>query len=271
TGGAWYDAGEDVWTVLGSGRDMWGEQDQLHYVYERLSGDGQITAQVTSIDVAHGPWSPQVSVLFSDMPDADSGGAGGDLRTVKDDSEYIWGGLGSLHYTYEPLSGNDLIAASVPNMVGFGEWMPAGLMIRETLDPDSRHAMMAVSPGYGAAFRWRPNTAEPPQSQGGGEATDVTPPVCLRIERRGDKFTGSYFSDGEWVRCGTATIPMERDVYVGIAVASQDEGQLTRATFDTSCPISAADVFDYGQINFVDFSFLANQWLEELPLMPHEP
>jgi len=38
-----------AWTVLGSGANIWGTTDAFHYVYQSLSGDGQIIARVVSM------------------------------------------------------------------------------------------------------------------------------------------------------------------------------------------------------------------------------
>jgi uncharacterized membrane protein/uncharacterized protein YdeI (BOF family) len=38
-----------VWTVKGSGTDIWGTSDQFHFVYWTLPGDGTITARVASV------------------------------------------------------------------------------------------------------------------------------------------------------------------------------------------------------------------------------
>ncbi len=37
-----------TWTVLGGGTDIWGTSDQFHYVWQTSSGDGSISAQLTS-------------------------------------------------------------------------------------------------------------------------------------------------------------------------------------------------------------------------------
>src|SRR5439155_7789207 len=45
-GSASYNGG--TYTVAGSGSDIWSASDQFRYVYEPLTGDGTITARVTS-------------------------------------------------------------------------------------------------------------------------------------------------------------------------------------------------------------------------------
>jgi type II secretory pathway pseudopilin PulG len=46
----------DIWTVVGSGVDIWDYTDEFHYVYQALSGDGQIVARVRSITNTD-PWA----------------------------------------------------------------------------------------------------------------------------------------------------------------------------------------------------------------------
>ena len=46
----------DTWTVVGSGVDIWDNTDEFHYVYQSLSGDGQIVARVVSMTNTD-PWA----------------------------------------------------------------------------------------------------------------------------------------------------------------------------------------------------------------------
>jgi hypothetical protein len=46
-GGASYDAG--TFTLSGSGADIWGSADGFHFVYQPMSGDGEIVARVASV------------------------------------------------------------------------------------------------------------------------------------------------------------------------------------------------------------------------------
>ena len=45
-----------VFTVTGSGYDIWGTTDEFRFAYQRVTGDTQITARVTSLEGAHA-WS----------------------------------------------------------------------------------------------------------------------------------------------------------------------------------------------------------------------
>ncbi|MHC4207623.1 MAG: PA14 domain-containing protein, partial [Planctomycetota bacterium] len=62
------------------------------------------------------------------------------------------------HFAYKMLAGAGTIVARVMSVDNTDAWAKAGVMIRETLDPDSSHAMMVVTPGSGASFQRRPGT-----------------------------------------------------------------------------------------------------------------
>lgn len=51
-GSASYDGGTGTYAVNGSGADIWGADDQFHFVYRPWTGDGQITAHVASVENA---------------------------------------------------------------------------------------------------------------------------------------------------------------------------------------------------------------------------
>jgi regulation of enolase protein 1 (concanavalin A-like superfamily) len=45
-----------IWTVKGSGADIWGKEDAFHFVWQRVTGDVRITARVDSLTDTN-PWS----------------------------------------------------------------------------------------------------------------------------------------------------------------------------------------------------------------------
>ncbi|HCO96149.1 MAG TPA: hypothetical protein DIU00_19780, partial [Phycisphaerales bacterium] len=64
------------------------------------------------------------------------------------------------HYAFKTLSGTGSIAARVESVSDTDTWAKAGVMIRESLDPDSAHAMTVVTPGSGVSFQRRPGTGQ---------------------------------------------------------------------------------------------------------------
>ncbi len=55
-GGTTIDSAAGKWTLTGSGSDIWGTQDQLHFASQTLSGDGVITARVVALSNTD-PWA----------------------------------------------------------------------------------------------------------------------------------------------------------------------------------------------------------------------
>jgi hypothetical protein len=159
-GSASYNAG--VFTVAGSGADVWGTADALRLAYTTLTGDGSIVAQVTREDAV-------------------------------------------------------------------ANWTKAGVMMRESLDPASRHAFMLVSPGKGLAFQRRTQTAGISTSTSGFAGLA---PYFVKLTRTGATIAASISADGTaWSVVGTDTIAMAPTIYVGLAVSSHVAGTLATATF----------------------------------------
>jgi hypothetical protein len=68
-GGASYSNG--VFSVQGSGDDIWNNADAFHFVYQPFNGDGQISARVTSIQNTGGGW-PKAGVMIRESLSAGS-------------------------------------------------------------------------------------------------------------------------------------------------------------------------------------------------------
>jgi hypothetical protein len=66
----------------------------------------------------------------------------------------IWNTTDEFRYAFKRLTGSSIIAR-VDSITNTNAWAKGGVMIRETLDPSSRHAMVVVTPGSGVAFQRR--------------------------------------------------------------------------------------------------------------------
>src|SRR4030065_1103611 len=62
------------------------------------------------------------------------------------------------HFAYKTLTGAGTIVAKVVSVENTNAWAKAGVMIRESLNPDSAHAFACVTPGSGVSFQRRPGT-----------------------------------------------------------------------------------------------------------------
>ncbi|MCA1663670.1 MAG: hypothetical protein LC659_05280, partial [Myxococcales bacterium] len=144
---------------------------------------------------------------------AGSASAAGDTFTVSGSGDDIWNNADGFRYVYQPLSGDGSIVARVVSAGDTHTWAKAGVMIRETLAAGSRHALMAITPGNGAAFQRR-TTTDGISTHAPGPS--VTAPYWVRLARSGATLTGSVSSDGSsWTVVGSDTIAMGTDVFIG--------------------------------------------------------
>ena len=52
-----YDEVTETWTIRGGGTGIRDKADEFHFVYKRLSGNGELVARVASIDPPLSDWS----------------------------------------------------------------------------------------------------------------------------------------------------------------------------------------------------------------------
>jgi regulation of enolase protein 1 (concanavalin A-like superfamily) len=146
--------------------------------------------------------------------------------TIVGSGNDIWDQADQFHYVYQPVTGDIDVSARVASLQGSSPWAKAGVMIRETLAKDSRHAMALSSTGNGTTFQRR---IDP-----GGFCVFTSgpanaPPMWVRLVRSANQFTSYASTDGvKWTTIGTDTVPMGSAVFVGLAVTSHDA--LSRAT-----------------------------------------
>jgi sugar lactone lactonase YvrE len=181
-----------------------------------------------------GPWVCQ---------DLDSPGAAGSAIysggtfTVNGSGADIAGTSDAGYFIYQSASGDCNITARVVSFTGIvADWAKAGVMIRQSLDPNSKFSygdftrnvsggvqtfthLRRITTGGGAA-----------QNAGGGGA----PPYWVRVVRTGNYFRVYVSSTGSsWTSIdGDIPITMSGTVYIGLAVTSHQAGALSTAVFD---------------------------------------
>jgi hypothetical protein len=116
-------------------------------------------------------------------------------------------------------------------------------MIRETLDADSKHTLMALTGGEGGGmgFQNRQETGGSSFSSHGDPT--AAPPYWVKLTRVGNTITGYSSADGvEWVQQPDGTggdmttnpveIEMAADVLIGLFATSHAAGEIRTYTFD---------------------------------------
>jgi parallel beta-helix repeat protein len=141
-----------------------------------------------------------------------------DTYTILGCGTDIGGTSDQFHFAYKPLNGSGSIVAKVESVENTNPWAKAGVMIRESLDPGSTHAMVVVTPVHLIDFEHRPANDTISYH---GTRTDIELPYWVKLTRTGDTFTAEHSVDGvNWETIGSETIPMAGVVFMGLAVTS---------------------------------------------------
>jgi regulation of enolase protein 1 (concanavalin A-like superfamily) len=149
----------------------------------------------------------------------------------------IWDTSDEFRYVYKQLSGNGSVSAQVLSIENTDPWAKAGVMIRQTLEPDSKFAAVYITPGNGCRFQGRLTPVAEAVSDtpvATDEQIAITAPYWIRIERDGDNFNGYYSSDGaNWqaMAWNPQSIAMPTNVYVGMAVTSHSSNVFGKGKF----------------------------------------
>jgi endonuclease/exonuclease/phosphatase family metal-dependent hydrolase len=191
-----------------------------------------LSSVAASAQTALSGWTADVGAVGAKGSAAGSNGN----FTVHGAGADVWGTSDAFRIAYASLTGDGTVVAQVTSVEYVNAWTKAGVMMRESLAANSRHAFMLVSPGKGLAFQRRTATGGTSTSTSGGSGKAS---VWVKLTRVGNTFTAYRSADGvNWIQVGSDTIPMGATIYAGIAVSSHVKGTLATATF-ASTKVSA--------------------------------
>ncbi|MCC5839866.1 MAG: PKD domain-containing protein [Opitutales bacterium] len=205
----------------------------------RFSEDGSYTLRLTADDgYAQSTQEVQVLVgiepgvfLSTDIGNTNPAGSASEedgVFTLLGSGADIWGSNDAFHFAYSTLVGDGEIIAQVNYVANPGgdPWAKAGVMMRETLDANSRNVMVHRSASNGNRAQFRTATGASTSSSGSGNRPWV------RLVRSGNTFTGFSSVDGvTWVQLGSNTVVMPEEIYIGLAVTSHRNNFLTTVDF----------------------------------------
>lgn len=185
----------------------------------------------TSTDSAAVPIHVNTNTRTAPWKAVDVGKPGIPGHTSVTDGVYTLKGSGnwrehdSFHFAYRKLKGDGEIVARIDSITDVAPHNRAGLMIRESLAPGAREAMMALSvrgEAYVAVFYDRSET---------GAALSETPPIAglhtpywVKLVRTGNTITGYISQDGSnWTPVSSTELTGISEVYIGLAVEAAKE------------------------------------------------
>jgi hypothetical protein len=152
----------------------------------------------------------------------------------------IWNNSDQFTFAFKTLNGDGSMVARVVSIgPGTNTWAKAGVMIRDSLNGGSTHAMTVMTAnsdgtaGNGASFQYRATTDGASANNDSGAV--VKPPYWVKIDRMGDSLSGSYSADGKtWRSLGVPqVIAMTAPVYIGLCVTSHAVGEQRTCEFDS--------------------------------------
>jgi len=159
----------------------------------------------------------------------------------------IWETSDQFHFLFQNLSGDFDISARVESFTPAHLYSKTGLMIRETLDPDSAHIMFFVfssdeprNNNLGAyEMQFRPRSGDTCQAiypavlpPAPPEFPAAFPNSWLRVVRQGNRFSAYASTDGQtWKLYGEKDLPLANSLKVGPALTSHNPEQTAKASF----------------------------------------
>jgi hypothetical protein len=183
----------------------------------------------------------------TDFPGSHSIDANGAI-TMKASGWDIQDNADGMYFLAVPMQGDVTVTARIVSgptkTANQDTWNLGGPQIRATLDAGSVLAMTQAASAGRAQFKYRDTYDTSPQeededdSQAGHEGGRR--PLWLRLVRKGNDFSGFLSDDGKTFTLldggngGVHTIAdFPKQAYVGLALASHDDGQYSTAVFDS--------------------------------------
>ncbi len=226
-----------------------GGQQAMPFYYDNASGHSAATRTLGGIKR---DWSQHrlqsLSVWHRGYPRSDGSLTEGPegTYTMTGAGADIWAVNGieadEFHFAWKALKGAGAITARISAIENLADdtelhpWAKAGLMIRESLDPNSAHALLAVTGDQGIAFQYRPGDGQ--TSINDTQLPSVSQrPHWLSLEREFSGRMAAYHANDvngvpdTWTQLGSADVPMEADVYIGLALTSHQRYAKARAVF----------------------------------------
>ncbi|MGV7224591.1 MAG: beta-L-arabinofuranosidase domain-containing protein, partial [Nitrospinales bacterium] len=244
-------------TLYADVRDLW-QKENLGSYYNSFKidvlPDQVVIVKITGTSLP-GTWA-DTDVGETVIAGYSSYSASTDSFLIKASGADIWDESDGFHYVYQPMVGDGSIVARVVSVEQTHPWAKAGVMIRENLDHDAKHAMTVVTPVNGIAFQRRREAGAISYHTAG---SDFEMPNWVRLVRKGNIFSAYESINGNlWELIGSDIIDMCSTIYIGMAVSSHNSDELCLAEidnvviamlgdFDNDWDVDGFDLYIYSQ------------------------
>ncbi len=174
------------------------------------------------------PWkqadigSPQLegsACYYNDGPRFEVSGNGTDIFGYNDQFTFV----------YQEICGNKSMIAKVKNISADGDFAFGGVMIRQSLDSDSKYAAMLATNTKGVLYQARTETGHGTLY----EAHEGHPEIWIKITKQGNFLSGYISTDGiDWELNCELKIKLGGCYYAGLVVNSNSSNTLNVVNFE---------------------------------------
>jgi len=176
---------------------------------------------------------------------------GDDGYNLKGGGKDIWLAEDNFRFLYQKQIGDFDFRARIASLENTDEWAKAGLMVRQSLTPESEHAFVGITPSkVFVQFRPVPGDTE----SGPILSAPALPNQWVRIVRSGDKFITYHATDAKganWNMICVLKFKLKDPVYAGMFVLSHNVETTCKAEFRSvnlrplvADPTTATDIVD---------------------------
>jgi hypothetical protein len=128
------------------------------------------------------------------------------------------GGSDAGTYVWQTLIGDGEIVARIDSVKGGEKTTRAGVMIRESLAPNSKQVFVGVDGAAALRVVSRTGTGKSAVTKAAGKSSAAK--TWVRLVRNGQTITSFKSTDGkDWKRVGATTAPFKRNCYIGLSLS----------------------------------------------------
>ncbi|GCE10473.1 NPCBM/NEW2 domain-containing protein [Tengunoibacter tsumagoiensis] len=231
-----------MFSSLQSRRLLWRTGPLLIYLFSWLVAPALTTVSARPQEAFALPGSYQ-SADIGTVQTTGTADYQGTTFTVSGSGSDIWLQSDQFQYVYQPITQDGTYVARVASQTAANAWAKSGIMFRDSLDPNAAYALMALTPGFGAAFQWRSatgatslsvNITSNPPTLPPTDPPTISAPYYVKLIKQGNLVQGLISSDGtNFTKVSAATVNFtSSSIYVGLVVTAHDNSLTNTSTFD---------------------------------------
>jgi hypothetical protein len=204
--------------------------DSFLYIINDGKNNSDSATVIITIKSKNHPCYPWLSCDVGDAAKPGSFSCVKNTFIIEASGSDIWNNADGFRFVYQYVTGDCEMYTKVESLEGTNEWAKAGIMIRESLNGGSKTAFVCVTTRNGATHHQRQSNND--SMEGGNRNNDIKTPYWTKLIRKGNTFNYYISADGnKWDTLGTIDVPMNRNVYVGFAVTSHNNNEISKAVF----------------------------------------